>query len=115
MTNDFPSSSESKQLALQLRALAHPVRLKVLETLARHETCMCGEIVAGLPLAQSTVSQHIKVLAEAGLIRAEADGPRFCYCIDHEALDALQGQLDGLFAALAPSSMAVPTAALLNK
>ncbi|MEP9368302.1 metalloregulator ArsR/SmtB family transcription factor [Xanthobacter sp. VNH20] len=112
MIDAFPSSAESEQLALQLRALAHPARLKVLETLARHEACVCGEIVAGLPLAQSTVSQHIKVLAEAGLVRATLDGPRSCYCIDHAALSALRGRLDGLFAALASAGDAARTAAL---
>ncbi|MFG1413037.1 MAG: metalloregulator ArsR/SmtB family transcription factor [Pseudomonadota bacterium] len=112
MTDAFLSPAESELLAAQLRALAHPARLKVLETLARHQTCVCGEIVAGLPLAQSTVSQHIKVLAEAGLIRVTVDGPRSCYCIDHAALGALRGRLDGLFAALAPAGDAARTAAL---
>lgn len=89
-------------LARKLRALSHPVRLAVLRTLAAQRTCLCGDLVRGLPLAQSTVSQHIKVLLEAGLVRARAEGTRTCYCIDHEALRALSAQLDGLFAALLP-------------
>lgn len=88
-------------LASRLKALAHPARLKVLETLARREGCQCGEIVAGLPLAQSTVSQHIRVLLEAGLVRGTLDGPRSCYCIDHDALNMLRADLDAVFSALA--------------
>ncbi|WP_051356430.1 ArsR/SmtB family transcription factor [Azorhizobium doebereinerae] len=88
------------RLATQLRALAHPARLAVLETLARQDSCMCGEIVRGLPLAQSTVSQHIKILVEAGLIRASVSGSRTCYCIDKAALAALRDDVQALFEGL---------------
>jgi len=63
-------------------ALSHPARVAILETLAKRKTCICGEIVEILPLAQSTVSQHLRALREAGLIKGEIDGPRSCYCID---------------------------------
>jgi len=63
-------------------ALSHPARVAILETLAKRKTCICGEIVDILPLAQSTVSQHLRALREAGLIKGEIDGPRSCYCID---------------------------------
>lgn len=89
------------RLAIRLKALGHPVRLKVLETLAQRQGCQCGEIVAGLPLAQSTVSQHIRVLLEAGLVRGTLDGPRSCYCIDRDTLNALRAELDALLSALA--------------
>ncbi len=88
------------RLSDQLRALAHPARLAVLETLARAEVCGCGEIVKGLPLAQSTVSQHIKILSAAGLVRTTAAGGRTCYCIDQAALAALRDDLAVLFSAL---------------
>jgi len=95
---DLPPDPD--HLAAQLRALGHPARLKVLATLAQRDRCVCGEIVADLPLAQSTVSQHIKVLLEAGLVRGSLEGPRSCYCIDHDALAALRATLDTLFARL---------------
>jgi ArsR family transcriptional regulator, arsenate/arsenite/antimonite-responsive transcriptional repressor len=64
------------------KALAHPVRIRILEILAGRKTCVCGGLVGQLPLAQSTVSQHLKELKEAGLIRGTIDGPRTCYCLD---------------------------------
>lgn len=88
--------------ASRLRALAHPARLAVLATLAQQDCCICGEIVRGLPLAQSTVSQHLKVLSEAGLIRSRAEGQRTSYCIDRAAIVALRAEIDALFAALLP-------------
>lgn len=91
-------------LCARLRALAHPVRLKVLATLAERDRCVCGEIVAGLPLAQSTVSQHIKILLEAGLVESASVGRRSCYCADREAIERLRAELDVLFARLLPSS-----------
>lgn len=93
-------TSDPTGLAARLRALGHPARLKVLEALAGRDTCLCGEIVSLFPLAQSTVSQHIKVLAEAGLVRGKPAGARICYCIDPEAVRALRADLDLLFAAL---------------
>lgn len=91
-------------LAARLRALAHPARLAMLETLAGQERCVCGEIVRALPLAQSTVSQHLKVLMDAGLIRSRTEGQRSSYCIDREALAALQTEIEALLAALGGSS-----------
>jgi len=84
-------------LADRLRALAHPARLSVLQTLARANRCVCGEIVRGLPLAQSTVSQHLKVLGEAGLICSRAEGARISYCLDRAALAALRAEIDAVF------------------
>lgn len=91
-------------LADRLKALAHPARLQVLARLARGQGCQCGQIVAGLPLAQSTVSQHIKVLVEAGLVSGGTDKARTCYCLDAHALDALRRDLDVLFSALRASA-----------
>ena len=73
-------------LAESARALGHPGRLAILELLARLNTCNCGDLVEELPLAQATVSQHLKVLKSAGLIQGTIEGPRTCYCIDWEAV-----------------------------
>ncbi len=73
-------------LAEAARALGHPGRLLILEVLAFRNTCNCGELVDELPLAQATVSQHLKVLKGAGLIRGTIEGPRTCYCIEWEAV-----------------------------
>lgn len=70
------------QIAGIARALAHPARVAILEFLAGRQACMCGDIVGQLPLAQATVSQHLAILKEAGLIRGEIEGARVCYCID---------------------------------
>ncbi len=70
------------ELATLAKALGHPARVQIVRLLVRREACVCGDIVDELPLAQSTVSQHLKVLKEAGLIRGEIDGPRVCYCIE---------------------------------
>ena len=92
-------------IAAWAKALAHPARVQILRTLATRGTCVCGQIVDVLPLAQSTVSQHLKVLKDAGLIRGDVDGPRTCYCLDAAELDRARLALADLFAALAvPSS-----------
>jgi len=79
---------EKRQLSLAeaARALGHPGRLALLEVLARRSTCTCGQLVDELPLAQATVSQHLKVLKEAGFIQGTIEGPRSCYCVDWEAV-----------------------------
>jgi DNA-binding transcriptional ArsR family regulator len=64
------------------KALAHPVRILILEILASRQACICGSLVDCLPLAQSTVSRHLGELRDAGLIRGDVDGPRTCYCLD---------------------------------
>ncbi|MGE4371702.1 MAG: ArsR/SmtB family transcription factor [Xanthobacter sp.] len=84
-------------LAERLRALAHPARLRVLVRLARQECCPCKDIVRDLPLAQSTVSQHLKVLVEAGLLYCAPEGQRMHYHIDREAIAALRQEMDALF------------------
>ncbi|MDX1418528.1 MAG: metalloregulator ArsR/SmtB family transcription factor [Rubricoccaceae bacterium] len=88
------------ELAAWAKALGHPARLAILRTLAQQGTCLCGEVVDELPLAQATVSQHLRALKDAGLIRGEADGPRSCYCLDAPALRRLHEALGALFAGL---------------
>ncbi len=75
-----PSASEEReQLALFCKALAHPTRIQIVQFLAGVETCFCGDIVKQLPLARSTVSQHLKILKEAGIVQGEIDSPHTCY------------------------------------
>ena len=71
-------------------ALGHPARVAIVRFLKEKGVCICGEIVEVLPLAQSTVSQHLRTLREAGLVQGETDGPRSCYCINPAVLDRLR-------------------------
>ncbi len=87
----FPEALAS--LSERLKALGHPARLEILRVLASRSTCVCGEIVDELPLAQATVSQHLKVLKEAGFITGEVDGPRVCYCLDQNAVSRFRDHL----------------------
>ena len=84
------------ELARLARALAHPARVRIVRLLARRGACVCGQIVLDLPLAQATVSQHLKVLKGAGIIRGQVDGPRVCYCLDPKALKRLRELFGGL-------------------
>jgi len=84
------------ELASLAKALGHPARVQIVRLLVRREACVCGDIVDELPLAQSTVSQHLKVLKEAGLVRGEIDGPRVCYCVEPRALRRLKALVGGL-------------------
>lgn len=77
----------SEELARFAWAISHPARVQILKVLLARHSCMCGEIVACLPLAQSTVSQHLKILKESGLVQGEVDGPKVCYCVDPSQLD----------------------------
>lgn len=100
MNVNFDSLAAHTALATRLKALGHPARIQILRVLAEHGTCICGELVEMLPLAQSTVSQHLQVLKEAGLVRGEIDGPKSCYCLDQEMVRQLRTELDELFAFL---------------
>ena len=87
---------KEERLAALAWGLAHPLRIRILQLLARRETCVCGEIVDEMPVAQSTVSQHLKILKEAGLVQGEIDGPRVCYCINPESLAELKEMVSKL-------------------
>jgi ArsR family transcriptional regulator len=95
------SARQSDALAQRLRALAHPVRLRILAALAESNTCHCGDIVRDLPLAQSTVSEHLRVLREAGFVRGETTGGRPCYCLDRAAVQKLGEDFERLLVAIA--------------
>src|SRR5512142_952894 len=85
-----------EELATLCKAVGNPARVQILRLLARKDSCICGDIVDELPLAQSTVSQHLKVLKEAGLIRGEIDGPRVCYCIEPRTVRRLKSLIGSL-------------------
>jgi ArsR family transcriptional regulator len=87
---------DDQTIATLCKALGHPARVAILRHLLQVDRCICGEIVNILPLAQSTVSQHLKHLKDAGLIRGEIDGPRSCYCADKERLAELKNLLTAL-------------------
>ncbi len=72
------------------KALGHPTRVRILRLLAARNACMTGDLVAELPLAQSTVSEHLRILREAGLIQGEIEGPRTSYCVNQAGLAAFQ-------------------------
>ncbi|MBX7166836.1 MAG: metalloregulator ArsR/SmtB family transcription factor [Pirellulales bacterium] len=78
------------RLAELAKALGHPLRVRILRILAKRKTCVCGELVDELPVAQSTVSQHLRMLKDAGLIQGEIDGPRICYCIAPRVMEELK-------------------------
>ena len=82
--------NDDHSLAALCKALGNPARVAILRHLLQVDRCVCGEIVNILPLAQSTVSQHLKQLKDAGLIRGEIEGPRICYCADKERLTELK-------------------------
>ncbi|MEQ1831459.1 MAG: metalloregulator ArsR/SmtB family transcription factor [Candidatus Eisenbacteria bacterium] len=79
-----------EELASLARALSHPARVAIVRHLAERGTCVCGQIVNVMPLAQATVSQHLKVLKDAGLVQGEVDGPRTCYCLNPETMKRFQ-------------------------
>jgi ArsR family transcriptional regulator, arsenate/arsenite/antimonite-responsive transcriptional repressor len=87
------------ELAAVAKALGHPIRVRIVQMLLARDACVCGEIVSELPVSQATVSQHLKVLKGAGLVRGEIDGPRVCYCADRTALERHVGSLRALIGA----------------
>jgi ArsR family transcriptional regulator, arsenate/arsenite/antimonite-responsive transcriptional repressor len=98
MAKDLPViqdlSNDEVRLAQMLKALGNPVRFRIMQYLATHQVCITGEIVEFTTLAQSTVSQHLKVLREAGLIEGEVEGPATCYCINTRSVQWLKSQVE---------------------
>jgi ArsR family transcriptional regulator len=85
-----PKARGDEELARYAKALAHPARVAILRMLIARGECICGQIVEGMPLAQATVSQHLKVLKDSGLVQGEVDGPRVCYCVDPKVVKRFQ-------------------------
>src|SRR5690242_19497821 len=96
-TKSIEFSVKENRLARYAKALGHPARIAILKFLAAKQSCQCSNIVDELPLSQSTVSQHLKELKEAGLIRGSIEGTRVCYCIDEKEWKLAQAWLNGLF------------------
>ncbi len=93
-------TQKEQDLAAFAKALSHPARIAILKVLAQKNECICGEIVEVLPLAQSTVSQHLKELKNADLINGTIEGPRSCYCINWKAFDKFSNDFNILFSKL---------------
>jgi ArsR family transcriptional regulator len=87
-------SPDAIRLAKMLKALGNPVRFQIMQFLAQRDVCITNDIVQSTPLAQSTVSQHLKVLREAGLIRGDIEGPATCYCVNPEGVRWLKLQIE---------------------
>ena len=92
----LPADQSAEQMAALAWAIAHPARVRIVRLLISRSTCVCGEIVDEMPLAQSTVSQHLKILKESGLVQGEVDGPKVCYCINPEKLAMLKSLVRSL-------------------
>ncbi len=90
-------TQEEIWLADVAKSLSHPARIKILKMLNEMNSCMVGSLVDKLPLAQATVSQHLKELKRVGLINGEIDGPKVCYCVNTKALAKAKSALDKLF------------------
>ena len=90
-------TEEQNMLAVQLKAIAHPARIAILQELINANACICGELVNELGLAQATISQHLKELKNAGLIQGTIEGVSVCYCIEPKAWNKLQTELNILF------------------
>ena len=86
------------ELALLAKALGHPARVRIMQILLVRDTCYCGQIVDELPLAQATVSQHLKVLKDAGMIVGEIEGLRTSYCANRGRLRELHELIEALLA-----------------
>lgn len=88
--------TDERQLAAFANALSHPARVAILKLLMNTNDCICGDIVKELPLAQATISQHLKELKSAGLIQGSIDGPRVCYCVDQRVLNKASAAFERL-------------------
>lgn len=90
-------TTKQNEIALIMKALGHPARIAIIDYLLKVDACICGDIVNELPLAQPTVSQHLKELKNAGLIKGNIEGNAICYCIDEEMFAKFQNFLSEVF------------------
>ncbi|HEY1053770.1 helix-turn-helix transcriptional regulator [Emticicia sp. TH156] len=93
-------STEQNELAIIIKALGHPARIAIVDYLLKVDACICGDIVNELPLAQPTVSQHLKELKNAGIIKGNIEGNAICYCIDENTINKLKGYFDTMVSTL---------------
>lgn len=96
LTKSDSFSGKHNSISLLFKALGHPARVAIIEYLMKVDNCICGDIVNQLPLAQPTVSQHLKELKNAGLIKGSVEGNAICYCIDEKAIDKLQNYFSSI-------------------
>ncbi len=89
-------TTSQNQLATIFKALAHPARIAILDYLLTKKSCVCGDIVNELPLAQPTISQHLKELKNAGLIKGNIEGNAICYCINPQSITLIQNYLSAI-------------------
>lgn len=89
-------TEEQNEIASLLKAIAHPARIAILEYLIKVDSCICGDIVNELSLAQPTISQHLKELKNAGLIKGNIEGTAICYCVDKTVVDRIQSYFSGI-------------------
>ncbi|MCZ2444217.1 MAG: metalloregulator ArsR/SmtB family transcription factor [Flavobacteriales bacterium] len=94
-------TGNQNQIAMMAKALGHPARIAIIEHLLKVNACICGDIVSELPLAQPTVSQHLKELKNAGLIKGSIEGNTICYCIDERAFKILKNYFTKIITKLA--------------
>lgn len=87
---------DTETFAKIFKALGHPTRVKIVEHLIKINSCVCGEIVNIFPFSQSTISQHLKLLKESGIVRGEIEGPKTCYCVDFDVLNQLKNYVSNL-------------------
>ncbi len=87
---------ETDVLAKIFKALGHPTRIKIVEHLIKINSCVCGEIVEIFPFSQSTISQHLKILKDSGIVHGEIEGPKTCYCIDFDVLNKFKKYVSDL-------------------
>ena len=92
-------SEEELLIAKFAKALSHPARVAIIKLLLQKQSCICGDIVEDLPIAQSTVSQHLKELKESGLIKGNIDGASICYCVDTDVLQKANDTLNKVLGA----------------
>ena len=104
ITKSEEFSVKDNRVARYAKALSHPARIAILKLLVKKQACICGDIVDELPLSQSTVSQHLKELKAAGLIKGDIEGTRICYCIDEKEWKKAQATLAQLFDSFVPGT-----------
>lgn len=97
-------SDKQNRLAQMMKALAHPARIAILQQLIKVNACICGDLVEELGLAQATISQHLKELKSAGLIKGTIEGTSVCYCIDEKAWKQYRTAFDAFFVAYDPAN-----------
>src|SRR5215211_4718113 len=97
-------TEKQNKLAQMLKALAHPARIAIIQQLVKANACICGDLVNELGLAQATISQHLKELKNAGLIRGTIEGTSVCYCIDEKTWKQYRAAFDAFFVAFNPGN-----------